>query len=672
MAYRILSTCAGLGYGFDESSFREAVKTKLDLIAADAGSVDPGPYYLGKGVSYMERPQLKRDFKLMLLAALEQGCPLITGSCGLAGDTAHLELMVDIAEEVFEEEGVRDMRVAVIDSHMDNDLMVAHMHEFKSIGRMPPLTAEAIKESAIVGQMGIAPFIKALDEGAQVILAGRSCDVAIFAADPIRRGMDPGLAFHAAHILECGAMACDPASGSDGLIAEFTDDGSVVFIPPNRDRKTTVKSIAAHTLYEESHPSLQSYPEGVLNFQETEYFQHSDRVAGIRNTVFINRPLSVKIEGSRKVGERVVSILFCDDPDRVPERHIVYGRNGVEARTLSEDESETGILFRVSGKRRSIVESVLTVLKGYVLHFGYPGRRATAGNLAFPISPSQINYRDEQGRFVSLALGGSRDPLFQEKFDEIRAAALSLLERNFPELFRQCDVKIEATDRDRSLLFLETVAETTQEARALHGKDREELEHLVNMKDPSVQGIYAGEAFQWSMFHTLANERLIKESLFPIALYRCRGRSWECTGQVRGSYDTIGVRDNTDSLDETLVDTIVGVEHQAGPVTFKPLVEMATVIRSKNAGVNRITFEVFFNTDEDYAGAIDSNAFVKEEISRVLGIPLDRMIGSYRADPCNAIKISAERATISGTPGDRDVFGAQQHMRLASMKVPIF
>jgi len=127
-----------------------------------------------------------------------------------------------------------------------------------------------VQQSAIVAQMGIAPFIKALEMGAQVVLAGRACDVAIFAADPVRRGLDPGLAYHAGHVLECGAIACDPGSASDGLIAEFRDDQSVVFTPPNPMRKATVYSIAAHSLYEEDHPALQYYPEGVSTYEHTQ------------------------------------------------------------------------------------------------------------------------------------------------------------------------------------------------------------------------------------------------------------------------------------------------------------------------------------------------------------------------------------------------------------------
>ena len=63
-------------------------------------------------------------------------------------------------------------------------------------GAGPELSEEALRESTIVGQMGIHPLITALESGAQYILAGRSCDIALFAPDMIRRGIDPGLAYH--------------------------------------------------------------------------------------------------------------------------------------------------------------------------------------------------------------------------------------------------------------------------------------------------------------------------------------------------------------------------------------------------------------------------------------------------------------------------------------------
>lgn len=672
MNYRILSTCGGLGYGFPEASFKEAIKTKLDLIAADAGSVDPGPYYLGKGVSYMDRPQTKRDFSLMLEAALQQGCTLIIGSCGMAGDTPNIEFMLDIAKEVFYELDIKDVKIAVIDGHVENDLLIARVADLKPLGRMPPLTGEMIKNSAIVGQMGIAPFIKSLEEGAQVILAGRACDVAIFAADPIRRGIDPGLAFHAAHILECGAMAADPPSGMDCLIGEFRDDDSIVFIAPNNDRKTTIQSIAAHSLFEESHPSLHFYPEGILSFRETQYFQHDARSAGIKKSVFINRPLSIKLEGSEKVGQRIISLLFCKNIDDIPDEHIVYGRNGVEASPIAENESEIGILIKVSSENHNVVEPVATVLKSYFLHFDYHGRISTAGNLAFPISPSQINFQDQQGRYVSLVIGGTRDPFFQEKFDEIKAAAVSSAERDLSELTLQCDIEIIVADKTEPLMFLETVGKTRQEAMQKHQEQLVKLERFINDSQPSIQNIFGGDSFRWSIYHLIDDEDLIKELLFPIRLFNCNGRNWHFLKEVRASYEPIGITYYGDVLDETKIGVIERVNQFTKPTSFKALTEMATVIRSKNAGVNRITFEIYFNTNEEYMQAIESNAFEKTEIAKTLQIPLDQMIGSFRADSCNAIKVSAYRAIPSGTPGDRDVFGAQQHMKLVLMRVPIF
>ena len=47
--YKILSPTAILGYGFPEASFLRGLDEGPDLIAVDAGSTDPGPYYLGSG-----------------------------------------------------------------------------------------------------------------------------------------------------------------------------------------------------------------------------------------------------------------------------------------------------------------------------------------------------------------------------------------------------------------------------------------------------------------------------------------------------------------------------------------------------------------------------------------------------------------------------------------------
>lgn len=79
---RILSPTAILGYGFPLESFKEGLKREPHVIAVDAGSTDPGPYYLGAGVSFTNRGAVKRDLEFLLEAAVSRKIPLLVGTAG--------------------------------------------------------------------------------------------------------------------------------------------------------------------------------------------------------------------------------------------------------------------------------------------------------------------------------------------------------------------------------------------------------------------------------------------------------------------------------------------------------------------------------------------------------------------------------------------------------------
>ena len=81
----MMATTGLLGYGFGEDAFRYGLEMDLDFIAADAGSMDPGPHYLGEGVPFVSRKAIKRDIGLMLEGALEKGIPMLIGSAGGSG-----------------------------------------------------------------------------------------------------------------------------------------------------------------------------------------------------------------------------------------------------------------------------------------------------------------------------------------------------------------------------------------------------------------------------------------------------------------------------------------------------------------------------------------------------------------------------------------------------------
>ena len=55
---------------------------------------------------------------------------------------------------------------------------------------------DANETHKVVSMIGAEPFQQALEEGADIVIAGRSSDAAIYAALPLMRGADPGLSWH--------------------------------------------------------------------------------------------------------------------------------------------------------------------------------------------------------------------------------------------------------------------------------------------------------------------------------------------------------------------------------------------------------------------------------------------------------------------------------------------
>jgi hypothetical protein len=68
MMVRALAATGQLGTGFKEESLRAALAMRPDFIGCDAGSTDPGPYYLGAGVCMASRVAIRRDLRLLLRA----------------------------------------------------------------------------------------------------------------------------------------------------------------------------------------------------------------------------------------------------------------------------------------------------------------------------------------------------------------------------------------------------------------------------------------------------------------------------------------------------------------------------------------------------------------------------------------------------------------------------
>jgi len=100
------------------------------------------------------------------------------------------------------------------------------------------------------------------------------------------------------------------------------------------------------------------------------------------------------------------------------------------------------------------------------------------------------------------------------------------------------------------------------------------------------------------------------------------------------------------------------------------LSELAKTIRSKNAGVDLITFDVIFREKTTYERVKRAGVLTRESICKLYGIAPERISDFVEFDPGNAIKFTIYRLRPSGSPGDPDIFGAQQYAPLLDIEVP--
>ncbi len=678
LIYRVVAPCAQLGCGFPEESFETALQDGVDAIVCDAGSMDAGPFYLGSGRSCAPLEEVRKDLEKMIAAADRLGRPLILGSAGFSGADRSLAAVVNIVGDIFAGLGIRDAAVATISAELAVEQVIADFRRgaLRPLGRGTVLTEESLRRSTIVGQMGVHPIIGALAGGAQYIIAGRACDAALFAADMIRRGINPGLAFHVGRVLACGAMACEPSSGSDCLVAEIYDDQSALFIAPNPRRRCTVHSIAAHSLYAEAHPYLQTFPEGILNTEDTRYHSVDSRSAGISGSRFLRgaAPRGVKLEGAQRLGHRRVSLLYVDpaDLERIPGDLLVYGGHGVQMTPGPDVTRERGIIVETNGMTFESALLLAEALAAHLCRFSYPGRKGGSDNVFHALSPPAICFKRADGSFGALLPLGTTDSFIFEHLGRIEAAVLERIEAQMPDALASASHRITPVDSANPAVLVRTIDVDRERLAERHLAELERIAARLRFKPGSLLNLEAPDAYQWSVFHVLQNERTIRGEMFPITHYRASGRTWTAVGVRQPEYIEIADRDPSCNLDPLTLSAIDDTEPEGRCVGTMRLVDMASIIRSKSVGVDRLTFDLVFNSGENYESALYSNTFSRFNVARILQVPLGQVIGTYFVDACNAIKITIDRPLMIAGPPECDSYGGQQEALFERLSIPIY
>jgi hypothetical protein len=433
-AVSVLCSSGSLGLTpFHEESFAEGVSRRPDVIGADAGSGDIGPSYLGSGHWYNPEAWEEHDLGLMLEGAESCGAKVIVGSAGGAGLDQAVDRYFAIVARVAQRAGFRKRKVARIYSELSLDWLSARVERSVPLGAPWTLSADVVaRTNRAVAMIGVEPYLAALDAGADVILAGRSCDDALFAAYPIWKGMDWGYSLHMGKCIECGPLVADPPLQRESVMGTVLDDGFLVE-PMHPGMRCTVASVAGHTLYERMDPYRQAGPGGELDLTGVSYVPVNGRVVKVSGSNWVPADeYRVKVEGSGRVGACRIIIFGLRDPEAIAhvddiiadirsevrrvvgegdwEIHFsVFGRDAIlGAREPLRDvpAREIAVLAEAIAPTEAQATQIAKLIKYGSLRAHYGGRFGKGGGAALPhddvLSPQQDSYQWTIDHLVTL------------------------------------------------------------------------------------------------------------------------------------------------------------------------------------------------------------------------------------------------------------------------------
>ena len=411
---RIVCPNGHLGFApIKTGSFRIGCESEPDLICADSGSCDVGPVPLGADISSSPRRWQMDDLETMLLASRRLGVPMIVGSAGDTGSNSRVDLFVGIIQDLAEKHRLARFRVGYFYSEVSKDALrrrIVAGDQITGLDGRPPLDLASLEATDhVVAMAGIHPHIDLLDQGADVIIGGRSSDCAIFAAPAIRQGFPEGLAYFYGKVLECASFCAEPYGGKESVLGEITmDDVKIAALLP--EQRCTVASVAGHAMYERANPFYEYFLGGHIDMSRCHYEQYDGRTVRVTGPTYVPASeLQVKLEGAGKIGERYVGIVGIRDPytivniDRVTswarqqvaesfgdtgyELHFtIYGRNAI----LGEREPlkarpghELGVVVQGVAPTKAMAEEVCMIATRQMFYARLPEVKGTAGGVAF-------------------------------------------------------------------------------------------------------------------------------------------------------------------------------------------------------------------------------------------------------------------------------------------------
>ncbi|KAF5965106.1 hypothetical protein FBULB1_12410 [Fusarium bulbicola] len=636
---QIVTPVGMLGYGFDEVlthyELSRLVPTGIPTaIILDSGSTDSGPQKLALGSMSCPRSAYAKDLAKLLRLVHTFRVPLIFGSAGGDGTDEHVEAMIEIIEEIAAEDESKAyaFNTIALFSNMNKTTILERLKQGRLTGCgpcVPPATEYEINESLrVVAQMGSKPFFDAMTANPDfnIIVGGRAYDPSpyvAFCVYQLTRQSNQlsteslhsrlGGFYHMGKILECGGQCSFPKS--HGAVATVYENGLFDVRPTDPESKCTPLSVAAHTLYENTRPDVLRGPGGSLHLENSKYQQLSDgksvRVSGsvYRSSESDGKPYQLKLEAARIVGYR------------------------------------------------------------------------------------------------SMFMGSITDHILVSQIDKLLPRVRVYVDQQHPEITGQWNLDFHVYGKDQytqagpGQLFIvaEALAPTQQLANSITSKARVGMIHAPYPGQKATAGnfgfslgglmeIELGPCAEFSLYHLMdlepGEERLA-----------LGGDGSVLEGPLlRGKISRVGkgAMNETNGTNGQITVPVVDIKPprrtsaspQRSPsppsqAIQKPetLSDLCRIVRSKNAGPYEITIDAMFTSKEAYEAVKSSDLLSASNIAKAVGIAKEDIIWIGFFDPAISFKVtiprirSGKKKSASGFM-ENDIHGSQEHMGLASLKLP--
>ncbi|RBQ79551.1 hypothetical protein FVER14953_11950 [Fusarium verticillioides] len=636
---QVITPVGMLGYGFDEAlthyELSRLVPTGIPTaIILDSGSTDSGPQKLALGSMSCPRSAYGKDLDKLLRLVHTFRVPLIFGSAGGDGTDEHVEAIGEIIKEIASEEGNKDYAFNTI-SLFSNINKATILERFKQ-GRLtgcgpcvPPATEYEINQSLrVVAQMGYEPFFDVMTANPDfnIIIGGRAYDPSpyvAFCVHQLTRQSNHlsteelhsrlGGFHHMGKILECGGQCSFPKS--HGAVATVYENGLFDVRPIDPESMCTPLSVAAHTLYENTRPDVLRGPGGSLHLDNSKYEQLSDgksvRVSGsaYRSSEADGKPYQLKLEAARIVGYR------------------------------------------------------------------------------------------------SMFMGSITDHILVSQIDKLLARVKVYVDQQHPEITGQWNLDFHVYGKDQytqagpGQLFIvaEALASTQQLANSIASKARVGMIHAPYPGQKATAGnfgfglgglmeIELGPCAEFSLYHLMDLEP--GEERLALGADGCVLEGPLLRGRVSqiGKGAINGANGSNGHITVPEVDSKppqrTGASPQSSPsppnqAIQKPetLSDLCRIVRSKNAGPYEITIDAMFASTEAYEAIKSSDLLSASNVAKAIGVSEQDIIWIGFFDPAISFKVTIPRIRSgkkksAGGFMENDIHGSQEHMGLASLKLP--